>query len=86
MGNKISSDKSFGDIYILLNKSKYIAGEQVNGTVNLRLVKAFPSPEIYLVIQGKEKTKVIYQTTRKRNSKTNYIYLKKIFLTLYKFN
>ena len=68
MGNKVSSDKSFGDIYILLSKGKYIAGEQVNGTVNVSLVKAFPARELYLIIQGKEKTKVIYQTTTKRRA------------------
>lgn len=63
MGNKMTSDYSFGEIQILLNKSKYIGGEQVNGTVNVRLIKAFPAPEIYLVIQGKEKTNVVYLRT-----------------------
>ena len=63
MGNNVSSDKSFGDVFILLNKSKYIAGEQVNGTINVSLVKPFPSPEIYLIVEGNEKTKIIYQTT-----------------------
>lgn len=62
MGNKIQKAKDYGEIVILTNKSKYIAGEQVNGTVNVSLSKAFPSPELYLIIQGKEKVEIIYRT------------------------
>ena len=63
MGNKVSSDDSFGKIIIMTQKKKYIAGEQVNGWINVSLLKPFPSSELYLLIEGKEKTKVVDSRT-----------------------
>ena len=63
MGNKISSDDSYGKIIIMTQKKKYIAGEQVNGWVNVSLLRPFPSNELFLIIEGKEKTKVVDSRT-----------------------
>jgi hypothetical protein len=63
MGNKVSSDDSYGKIIIMTQKKKYIAGEQVNGWVNVSLLRPFPSNELFLLIEGKEKTKVVDSRT-----------------------
>lgn len=64
MGNQnICSNDSYGKIMIMTQKKKYVAGEQVNGHINLSLSQAFPSTDLFLVIEGKEKTKVVDSRT-----------------------
>lgn len=60
MGNKTVSDAKYGKIEVWTEKNKYIAGEQVNGAVNMNLIQNFPSTQLYLIIEGKEKAKVVY--------------------------
>jgi hypothetical protein len=60
MGNKSVSDTKYGKIEIWTQKNHYIAGEQVNGSINMNLIKDFPSNHLYLIIEGKEKAKVVY--------------------------
>ena len=60
MGNQSVSDEKFGKIEIWTQKKHYIAGEQVNGSINVNLIKDFPSNQLYLIIEGKEKAKVVY--------------------------
>lgn len=64
MGNQSVSDEKFGKINIWIQKAKYIAGEQVNGYVNMNLIQAFPSTQLFLIIEGKEKAKVVYSYQR----------------------
>ena len=54
MGNKVVIDTSYGDININLQKQTYTAGEQVNGWVNVSLVKPFLTDTLYLIVSGKE--------------------------------
>lgn len=63
MGNKVSSDDSYGKVIIMTQKKKYIAGEQVNGWINVSLLRPFPTNEVFLLIEGKEKTKVVDSRT-----------------------
>ena len=75
MGNKLSSDDSFGKVVIMTQKKKYIAGEQVNGHINISLIRAFPSTELFLLIEGKEKTKVVdsrQYTNSEGHTRTEY--------------
>ena len=60
MGNKSVSDVKYGKIEIWTQKNQYIAGEQVNGSINMNLIQDFPSNHLYLIIEGKEKAKVVY--------------------------
>ena len=60
MGNKISSDENYGQVIIVTQKKKYIAGEQVNGYINISLLTTFPSSELFMLIEGKEKTKTVH--------------------------
>lgn len=53
MGNTIKSDASYGNVWIELEKSVYMAGEQVNGICHVYLKKPFPSTELKLIITGK---------------------------------
>ena len=48
------SDASYGQLSIKLDKTKYNPGEQVNGEINLNLVKPFPSNTFNLVLKGEE--------------------------------
>jgi hypothetical protein len=64
MGNLLVSDEKYGKINIWTEKAKYIAGEQVNGLINLNIIENFPSNELYLIIEGEEKAKVIYSFPR----------------------
>ena len=79
MGNTITSDDSYGKIIIMTQKKKYIAGEQVNGWVNISLLKPFPSSELFLLIKGKEKTKVIdkKKSNISKNGTTTKYYVRK---------
>lgn len=69
MGNKIASAKDYGDVVITLEKKKYISGEQVNGYINISLTQDFPSNEIFLIVSGKEKAKIV---TRKDNPEEHH--------------
>ena len=60
MGNQSTSDKQFGTISIWTEKTMYVAGEQVNGVVNVELIQPFPSTSLFLIVEGKEKSKVVY--------------------------
>ena len=59
----IVSHDAYGKIMIMTQKKKYVAGEQVNGHINLSLNQAFPSTNLFLVIEGKEKAKVVDSRT-----------------------
>jgi len=59
MGNKVPTDTSYGFVEIELEKSTYTAGDQVNGWVNVSLVKPFLSDTLYLILSGKETTSII---------------------------
>ena len=65
MGNKSVSDTKYGKIEIWTQKNHYIAGEQVNGSINMNLIQNFPSNQLYLIIEGKEKAKVVYSYSSK---------------------
>lgn len=54
MGNTVKSDTTYGAVWIQLEKKVYFAGDQVNGIVNMQLLKPFPTNELKLVITGKE--------------------------------
>ena len=58
MGQKTSKENEFGKVTVVLDKSKYTAGDQVNGFIHLYLTKSFPSNILYLYLTGKEKVKI----------------------------
>lgn len=61
MGNKVIIDDSYGKIEIQLQKFTFIAGEQINGWVQVSLVKPFPNDTLYLTISGTEKTQFVFE-------------------------
>lgn len=63
MGNKVTSCDEYGKIIINVERMKYIAGEQINGYINLSLIRPFPSTELFLIIEGKEKSKIVDSRT-----------------------
>ncbi len=80
MGKTMSVDQTLGKIDFNLNKKKFIAGEAIQGTVNLHLLKDCPSNTIYLVLKGKEKIVMARQEMargnyHRRNSYSNSDYV-----------
>lgn len=69
MGNKVSSDDSYGSIIIETSKKTYSSGDQVNGQVHLNLIKPFPSSQINLIIKGTESA---FLTERRQKTRTVY--------------
>ena len=53
MGNSTVSNNEYGRIEFVLDKTKYVAGDQVNGKINVNIIKQFPSNQLYLLIEGK---------------------------------
>ena len=75
MGNSLVSDESYGSVMIILKTTKYSAGDQINGFVNVNLKKPFPSPKLFLQIEGREDTQgVDYYTT---TGFSNFILIKR---------
>jgi hypothetical protein len=67
MGNQNTSDSKYGKIDIWTEKSKYTIGDQINGKVLINLIQPFPSKELFLIIEGKEKTKVVFWESGTKN-------------------
>lgn len=67
MGTTVVSDSSYGWIQIVLEKRNFDAGDQINGFVNVKLLKPFPSNTLFLNMTGTEKTQGVesYTTTGK---------------------
>ena len=59
MGNSTVSNNEYGRIEFVLDKTKYVAGDQVNGKINVNIIKQFPSNQLYLLIEGKESTQLM---------------------------
>ena len=83
MGNKISSDDSYGFIIVETEKKTYFAGDQVNGQVHLNLKKTFPSNQITLIIKGlesaflterREETREVYRDDERETEDHTEIY------------
>lgn len=59
MGGQHSSDDSYGQVSIRVEKERYSPGQQINGFVDLRLVKPFPSGHLQLGFTGEEEVGVV---------------------------
>ena len=83
MGNKISSDDSYGFIIIETEKKTYFAGDQVNGQVHLNLKKTFPSNQINLIIKGSESAFLTERRTETRSVYRNGRYTTESYTRIY---
>ena len=54
MGNDQVKLSPYGNIYLQTDKSFYLPGDTITGTVYLNLVDEFPGSKVYLKIKGKE--------------------------------
>lgn len=54
---------------MILDKQSYHAGEQINGYVEIRTTKNFPSNTLNLVITGKERVEFNDEKTSKKVTK-----------------
>lgn len=74
MGNSsLKSDPSFGEVKIKIEKTSFNPGEQINGFIELNIIKPFPSPDLFLQVHGIEHTQgVDYYTTTGTNIKTPF--------------
>ena len=72
MGNqKSSTHNQHGSISIKLEKDTYVAGDQVNGLINLHITKPFPTRQIFLIIEGKESVQLVDSRTVYDKNKSN---------------
>ena len=69
MGKSYSVDKSYGQISVQLDSSRYAQGGQVNGWINLSLIKSFPSDVLDIFIIGREKVKLVVVKTNKKQAR-----------------
>jgi hypothetical protein len=70
MGNSSTSSNRHGKITIKLEKTNYVAGDQVNGFIQLNITSPFPSRSLYLIIEGKESVQLVDSRTVE-NGKSN---------------
>ncbi len=58
MGSAFSKKDEFGKIQIKMDKINFTSGDQVDGHIELDLLKDFPAKSIYLIIRGVEHVKL----------------------------
>ena len=62
----------YGSLTVQTKKAFYIEGEQIEGAIQLDLKQIFPGSEIYLLIQGMERTDFSLWSTNKGSHNVHY--------------